>query len=43
MRGYPSEIFLVAAVIVVIAVSLAGCARNGLGGYELPKIFRSVP
>lgn len=31
---------VLAVALLVVAVT-GGCARNGLGGYELPKIVRS--
>ncbi|MBX3524568.1 MAG: hypothetical protein KF904_00015 [Rhodoblastus sp.] len=32
-------IFAIALAMLAVAV-LGGCERNGLGGYELPKILR---
>jgi len=38
-RWASRAIFALAIGMLAVAV-LGGCERNGLGGYELPKIFR---
>lgn len=30
-----------AVAMIVVGLTGGGCARNGLGGYELPKIWRA--
>lgn len=30
-------------LVVGAPCALSGCARNGLGGYEFPKIMRILP
>lgn len=31
---------LAAFFVIAAILGVSACARNGLGGYELPKIFR---